>query len=168
MLDNSAMLRRINRLREEHQAISEHLKLVGDSLSDREALRSLRGARSDWVPSRPQILGKNLEKLQQTLSHLEEGLGNHFVFEEDNLPPLCGDLLMKAILVDHQEIRKKLDEAKSIVFTTKLDGISEGELTSLRSRIIEAVDNVLNVVGEHARKEQVVLEMMRAVLEDQS
>ena len=166
MLDNWAMLRRVTRLREEHQAISEHLKLVGDSVSDREALRSLRGAHTDWVPSRPEILGKKLEKLQQTLSLLEEGLRNHFAFEENNLPPLCGDLLMKAILVDHQEIRKKLDEAKSIVFSNKLDSLSEDELTSLESRTKEAVDNVLNVVEEHARKEQVVLEMMRAVLED--
>jgi len=168
MLDNWAMLRRVIRVVEEHQAISESLKLVGDSVTDGEALRSLRGARRDWVPGRLEILGKKLEKLQQTLSHLAEGLRNHFAFEEDNLPPLCGDLLMKAILIDHQKIRKKLDEAISIVFNTKLDSLSEEELTSLEPHIKEAVDNVLSVVGEHARKEQVVLEMMRAVLEDQS
>jgi len=157
LLDNWATLRRVIRVIEEHHSITESLKLVGDSVAEGEVLRSLRGAGSDWVPGQPEVLGKKLEKLQQTLSHLEEGLRNHFAFEENNLPPLCGDLLMKAILIDHRKIKKKLGEAKSIVFDAKPDSLSEEELVSLGSRIKEAVDNVLNAVEGHARKEQVIL-----------
>ena len=103
--------------------------------------------------------------MQQALRYLEDGLNNHFTFEEENLPILCGDLLMRAILIDHQEIRDKLHEATSIVSSANLEKLSEDELTPLDSRVKEAITNLLGAVEEHAKKEEVILEMMRRVLQ---
>ena len=40
----------VNRIIEWHQTIRGHVKLVGDSVNDWEALLALDKARPDWVP----------------------------------------------------------------------------------------------------------------------
>ncbi len=117
----------INRLIEQHQAIRGHLKLVGDSISDAEAVASLEATQDDWIPGRPGILAEKQKKLQQMLRSLDEGLKNHFAFEEEALPPLLGELFMRALILDHQQINKEIDEARSTVAATGLEGLSREE-----------------------------------------
>jgi hemerythrin len=120
MADNLAI---INRTIEEHHTISGHMKLVGDSISDLEALFSLQKARPDWILSSAETLSERQGKLQQTISALDEGLKNHFSFEEKLLPPLFGEFLMQALILEHRGIKKQIDEAKSLVVNTKLEGL---------------------------------------------
>ena len=96
----------INRVITEHQQIRGYVKLVGDSVTDREALSSLQQARSDWVPGRLDILTEKQKKLAQTISTLEAGLKNHFAYEEKYLPPILGELFTRALLIEHQEINE--------------------------------------------------------------
>ena len=92
MSDNLAIIERVIA---EHQAIRTHVKLVGDALNDQEALESLLKSHADLIPGRVEILSEEKDRLQQTVSSLEEGLNRHFDFEEKVLPPLFGELLMK-------------------------------------------------------------------------
>jgi hypothetical protein len=164
-LGDFANVRRINRVIDEHRVIRKHVKLVGDSVPDREALDKLRKTRTGWAPGQSDIPAENLEKLQQTLSFLDEGLKNHFAFEGKNLPPLCGDLLMRAILLEHEEIEKKIAEARSKVTSFTSEGLNEEELVSQGAQVQQMIGNLLHLIEEHAAREETVLKMMQRVLE---
>ncbi len=157
----------IKKIIEWHRTIREHVKLVGESVSDREALSALREARPDWIPGRLEILSRKRERLQQTISALNEGLRNHFAYEEQALPPLLGELFMRALILDHQEIRKEIGEAGLIVTEAKLEGLSREELLSKESDIQQVIDGMLQLVEEHAVREEVVLDMLRRALEEE-
>jgi len=164
MSDNLAVIKRVI---DEHHTIGRHIKLVGDSLTDKEALTALEKAHADWLPGRMEALSETRNKLQQALSALDEGLGNHFDFEEKMLPPLLGDLLMQALLLQHRAIREAIDEAKSTVAGAKLEGLSREDLIAEESRIQQRIGNLCRMVEEHASKEEVILKMVRSALEAQ-
>ena len=158
----------IRKVIEEHQTIREHVKLVGDSVSDREALTSLERARADWIPGRVEILAEGQMKLQKTLNSLDEGLNNHFAFEGRALPPLLGELLMRALVLEHREIMREINEAKSMVAEAKLEGLNREELLLKESRMQQMVNNICVLVDEHATKEEAILDMVKGALEDKS
>ena len=162
MADN---LKIVNKAVEEHHDIRGHVKLVGDSVSDLEALFALQKARSDWILSAPEALAEKRGELQQTISALDEGLRNHFSFEEKVFPPLFGELLMRALVFEHREINKQIDEAKSLVAKTKLEGLSQKELLSKKSQIQQKVESILQLVEEHAGREETILKMLKKALE---
>jgi len=163
MLDSLAI---INRVIEEHQAIRGHIKLVGDSIPDQEALTALEKARADFIPGRLEVLTEKQEKLQQTLNFLDEGLKNHFAFEDKALPPLLGELPMRGLLLEHREIKNKIDEAKSIVASTKLEGLSREELLSREAHIQQTITSICQLVEEHATREEAILDMVQRALEE--
>jgi len=163
MLDKLAI---INRVIAEHQTIGQHIKLVGDSVSDEEALKSLEGAHADWIPGRPQAVSEKQKRIQQTISTLDEGLKRHFAFEEKSLPPLLGELIMRSLILEHREIREEIDKAKSIVADTKLEGLSRNELLSEEANMQNMVARIRQLVGEHASREEAVLAMVQKALEE--
>jgi hypothetical protein len=162
MADN---LKIVDRVIKEHNTIREHVKLIGDSVSDLEALFSLQKARPDLILSSTEALSEKQDKLQQTISALDEGLKNHFSFEEKLLPPLFGEFLMQALILEHREIKKKIDETKSLVTNTKLEGLSQRELLSQKVQIQQKVEGILQLVEEHAGKEETILKMLKKALE---
>lgn len=155
----------INSVIEEHHTIRGHVKLVGEGVTDLEAFFSLQRARPDWILSSLETIAEKQARLQQTMSFLDEGLRNHFAVEEMELPPLLGELLTEALVLEHQEIRRKINEAKAIVSDTKLEGLSQKELLSKKSQIQEKIDNLLNVVEKHAADEETILKMLKRALE---
>lgn len=163
MLDNLAL---ISRLKDEHQSLRRHVKLVGDSISDQEALRSLKGERADWIPGRLDILAEKQKRLQQALSFLDEGLKNHFAFEEKVLPPLLGELFVRALILDHREIIKEIDEAKSKAANIKLEGLSREELVSEELSTQQLIASIRHLVEDHATREEVILEMVERALQE--
>ena len=163
MLDKLAI---INRVIAEHQTIGQHVKLVGDSVSDEEALKSLEGTRSDWIPGRLEAVSEKQKRLQQTMNALDEGLRRHFAFEEKALPPLLGELLIQSLILEHREIKEKIDEAKSTAADTKLEGLSRDELLSEEAHMQHIVANIGHLVEEHAAREEAVLAMVKRALEE--
>ena len=162
MADNLAI---INRAIEEHHNIRGHIKLVGDSISDLEALFGLQKARPDWILSSPEALPERQGRLLQTISSLDEGLKNHFSFEEKLFPPLFGELLMQALILEHRGIKKQIDEAESLVANTKLEGLSQKELLSKKAQIQQNVEGILQLVEEHAGREETIFKMLKKALE---
>ncbi len=158
----------INQVIGEHQKVREHVKLVGDSVTDREALSSLQRARTDWVPGRLEALAEKQKALEQGIKSLDEGLKHHFAFEEEALPPLLGELFMRALLIDHREILKKIDEAKRVVADAKLEGLGREELLTKESDIQQAINRMCQTIEEHATREEIILDMVqKALLEKQ-
>lgn len=162
MSDNLAI---VNRIIEEHHKIRGHTKLVGDSVSDLEALFTLQRARPDLILSSPEALLEKLGKLQQTISFLDEGLKNHFSFEEIYLPPLLGEVLMRALALEHQGIRRKINEARATVAETKPERLDQKELPSQKYRIQQAIEGILQVNEKHIQREETLLNMLKEALE---
>ncbi len=156
----SDFLSKINEIIEEHRTIGSSVKLVGDSLSDQEALASLKSVRSDWPPGRWELMSEKQRKLMQMMSLLEDGLRNHFSKEEDLLPALLGEFLMQSLLLEHQEISGKIDEVRLLATDSKLEGLTEAELEARDSEIKRKISGFSRLIEEHADKEELMLEMV--------
>jgi hemerythrin len=149
---------------DQHKAIREHTGFVGAALSDQEALTSLEKVRADWTPGRIEALSERHSRLQQVLSGLDEGIKKHFTFEEKALPTLLGDLLMRALWLEHREIEKEIDEARTIAADMPLEVSDREELLSNESRVQQRIGVVLQFIEDHATKEEMILEMVRRAL----
>jgi hypothetical protein len=156
----------IKRIKDEHLNIRRHLKLAGDSVADVEAMGTLEGARAEWVPGRPDVLAEKQKRLQQTLSFLDEGLRNHFALEENHLPSLTGDLFMRALILDHREIMKHVDDTRSMVDSMGVDRLTRDEVLSKESEIQQAIEHVRGLIEEHATREETLLYMLERALQE--
>ncbi len=165
MPDNLAV---INRVIQEHQRLQGNIKAVGDSVNDMEAVFSLQQVYSGWTLSSMEAIDEKQKQLQQTMSFLDEGLNSHFAFEERALPPLFGKLLMQALLFEHQEIRKEIGEAKSLIAGTRLVDLSQEKLLSQKSHIQQVISAISQLVEEHAAREETILNMMKKALEEKT
>ena len=157
----------INKVIEEHQRIRGHVKLVGESVPDREALAGLEKERAEWIPGRIGISDETKGKLNQAIAGLTEGLKNHFTFEGGALPSLLGEYFMQAILLDHAEIMKALKEGEAIVAKAEMEnGFSREELIARETQLQQMVGNICHLIEEHASREEVILDMLKRALED--
>jgi hypothetical protein len=149
----------------EHQSVRSNIKLIGDSVSDQEALNSLKSARSDWAPGQLELLAEKRKKLGQTVSSLDEGLKNHFTKEETVLPSFLGDFLMQALLLEHGEIKKAISEAKLAASGSSPENPSQAELASLDAQLQRVVGSLSRLIESHADKEDMMLEMVQRTLD---
>lgn len=156
----------ITRVISEHRAISGHVKLAGDTVNDIEALFTLHRTQSGWSQTSIAALTEKQEQLQQTINFLEQGLKNHFAFEEKALPALFGELLMKAILREHGEVAKQTETVKTVLASVKPEELEQRELLSKRAVIQQNINTLCQSVEEHAQHEEIILNMMKKTLEE--
>jgi hypothetical protein len=155
----------ITRIINEHRTIRDHLKLTGDAVTDQEALASLQESRAAFIPGRSEAVAETHLKLQQALSSLEEGLNNHFAFEETALPPLLGEKLTRALILEHRQINEAIQNTKNTVANTTLTGLERDVRLEQEARIHGIIDGVRTMVENHALREEAVLEMLKRALE---
>jgi hypothetical protein len=157
----------IDKIIEEHHKIRENIKLAGDSLNDIEASFLISKAYSGWTQSSATELAAKRDQLIQALSALEQGLAAHFGYEEKHLPPLFGELLTKALLHEHREVRRKIESAGKTVADIEINTDDSQQLLSRKTVVQESVNHLLQAVEEHAGHEETVLLMLRAGLESE-
>lgn len=155
----------INQTIAAHRVIRGHVKLVGDAIPDKEALFNLSLQSPNWLPGLRRLTEKQ-QKLQQTLSALDEGLQNHFTFEERYLPPLLGELLTRTLQLDHRKIKDGISNTKSLVSGTDLTALSPEEVISRQSLIHQRINDLREMIENHARTEEIVLKWLKRTLED--
>ncbi len=155
----------VTRVISEHHTMRKHTKLAGDTVSDIEALFALQGAQSGWSQTSIAALIEKRDQLLQTISFMEEGLKNHFDFEEKALPPLFGKLLMNAILHEHRKISGQVASAKTTLASIEVERLDERDLLSKKSAIQQSINSLHQTVEEHAQHEEVILTMIRKALE---
>ena len=163
MEDYQTMFRKII---EEHRALREQLGTAEESVSDRVAIDLLRRMRSDLTPGRAEILSEKMSSLQVVLGGLDKGLKSHFALESNYFPPFLGDLLMRALLLEHRGILERLNEARSTVTDVKVAGLSHEELQARDAQVKQAVNALSRAVGEHAAKEELLMGMLQKGFED--
>jgi hypothetical protein len=155
----------IDRVMYEHQYVRQHIKLVGESVSDLEALFSLQQAHAGWAQSSVEKLSSKKLQMQQVLSQVDKGLKSHFAYEEENLPPLFGEILMKALLFEHQEIRKQMETASSLANETNLEGLNQRDVLSKKTDLQIAINSLCQELERHATLEEQILRMLKKTLE---
>ena len=163
MKDNLELIKAII---DQHGAIRESAGSVGAMISDQDALAALEKARSDWTPGQFEALSEKRKRLQQLLNQIGEGIHRHFDFEEGALPPLLGDLLMHALRLEHTEIEREIDEAGTMITSMPLEGSDREELLAGESQIQQRIGVVLQLIEEHATREEAILGMIQRALED--
>ncbi|MDO8568702.1 MAG: hemerythrin domain-containing protein [Dehalococcoidales bacterium] len=161
MPDNLAI---INRVIQEHQRIRSGIQAVGQSMNDMEAVFSLQQAYAGWTTSSIEATLERQKHLQKVMELLEIGLNNHFAFEENALPPLLGEMLMQALIIEHKEIRRQIAQAK-VMLNTKLTDLPQEALLQQKLQIQQAINVMSQTSEEHAAREEIILNMMKKVLE---
>ena len=162
MPDTSAV---ITKVISEHHAIRGHIKLVGDTVNDIEALVTLERAHAEWTQSSITALIEKQNRMQQAMSLLEQGLKNHFAFEEDALLPLLSELLAKAIVHEHHGISRQIDGAKTMLANMKLERAEQRELLSQKSEAQGIINHLCQSVEEHTQHEETIMNMMKKALQ---
>ena len=168
MMDEFALLRRIIKILDEHENLRNHVKLFGDSLSDYEARGSVRKAQRNWQPVHSGDEAEELEHLRETFLVLESGLQNHFTLEEELLPPLLGEFLTRALLIEHGRIKEGIKKVKSSVTGMAVEGLSKEEFLSRDSELRELMEILRSLIDSHAQREDTILFMLKLVLEQKT
>jgi hemerythrin len=148
----------------EHHDIKESVKHAGQSLTDIDALFMLRQAYSAWSQSSKEEMVMRRSQMLQAVTTLENGLSRHFSYEEQYLPPLCGEPMMKAIIHEHRAIKKQMEHTKSFIAGFKLEGMGQPQLFATKNEIQDTINRLLQMVEEHSGHEETVLKMIRESL----
>jgi len=167
-MDEFALLRRIIKVLDEHENLRNHVKLVGDSLSDYEARGNVRKAQEDWEPVQSDDEAQEMERLRKTFLVLETGLQNHFTLEEELLPPLIGDFLTRALLIEHGRIKDGIKKVKSSITGMAEVGLTRGEFLSRDSELRQLMENLRSLIDSHAQREDSILFMLKIVLAEKT
>lgn len=160
-MDNLTLIKHII---EDHHKIGNNIKTIGGLLTDQEALNVLEKAYREWIPGRPDDSLKKPERLLATINRLKDSLEKHFIFEEKALPSMLGDLLMKALISQHNEIIREIDRALTMVSNTNVEGLRRDELLSRETRIQQAIGALCKTIEDHAQKEELILDMLHSSL----
>lgn len=155
----------ITKALQEHHDIRNNVKLAGDSVNDIGALITLQQAQSGWTQSSGEALMAKQNQMQQAINFLADGLKTHFAFEEKAFPPLFGKLLMKALIFEHQEIGRQIDNAGTMLASIKLEGLRQSELLSKKLLIQQSISTLGQRIEEHASHEEIILRMIKHALE---
>lgn len=163
MTDNLGIIRHII---EFHHTLRNQVQQVNGSISDLEALFRLQREFAGWSQTSLDKLSERKGKLEQALSVLDKGINMHFQYEEENLPPVFGEIMMKGLLFEHDLIRKEVQDVKGIVVNTHLEGVSRDQIVLHKSRLQVAINSLAQHIENHASREEIVLDMAREGLEN--
>jgi len=154
-----------NKIKEEHVNIRKNIKLVGDTVADPEALSLLRKLHTEWSSGGKELMLERQNKLRQTFATLDEGLQNHFALEAQYLPQFIGELLVKALTLEHREIEEQIETAKSMSFNMESEDLNHD--TILReAHVHQIIDDVYLQIEKHIDKEEILLSMLEMGLRD--
>jgi hypothetical protein len=158
-------LKVIEKAIEEHHHIRAGLKHAGDSVTDIEAMFTLHKEYARWSQSSVKELKEKQGELLKAIGMLEQGLKRHFGFEEESLPPLMGEVLMKTLTQEHGEIAGLLDKAKDSLREGTLEGLNQREMLLKKAEIQANIRQIIETVEEHASHEETILLMIKKALE---
>ena len=75
---------------------------------------------------------------------------------------------MRALFLDHQDIRERVGKAKQEVGDFNLERLSRDELMAAQSNIQQVISGLTYLIEEHAHREEVILDMLQKVLKEKA
>jgi hemerythrin len=156
----------IDRVIAEHHKIRETIRLAGESLNDVESSLMLTRSLSGWTQAAAADLAARKDNLIQTISALRQGLNTHFGYEEKYLPPLFGEYLMKALIYEHDKVRRQIESAQKTVNEVVVDEADREALFQHKAVIQDNISRLLQAIEDHAGHEEIILEMIKSGMVD--
>ncbi|MBI4329671.1 MAG: hemerythrin domain-containing protein [Chloroflexi bacterium] len=155
----------ISEILAQHQSLRSQVIGVGEATNDLEAVFALQRAHAGWAQSPPEALDERRKLLGKSLDSLNAGLAKHFGFEERFLPPLFGDVLMKALVLEHRQVSEEIGKTRALVSGGGLEGLSPADVLAWKSRLQQETAGLCHRIEEHASHEELVLRMIKRALE---
>ena len=152
----------IDRVIAEHQ-INVVLGDVRKSMGEFDALLSLQEIQSQCNQTSMDQLISQKKQVLEALSLVQNRLDNHHYFEENALRPLFGELFMKALILEHSEIRRDIEEIILIINDCMLEGFTQADLQERKTILQERISNLCLTLEQHANLEEQMLQMLRKV-----
>ncbi len=149
---------------DEHRMIRDNVKLIGDTVSDSEAVTLLNETHTNLNPQQMDAVSHSHQELQGAINLLDQGLKNHFTVEDKTLPALLGELLMEALRIEHNDIISLVNEAKAAITNFNLEGLNREEMLYKEFNLQKVINNLTKQVEQHAAKEDTMLDMMKRAI----
>jgi hypothetical protein len=145
----------IESLMNEHSAIRGHMELVHELIKEWDKLLESREAVLK-SPDKMRTVTAKRRSLVQAMGYLEEGLKNHHQHEDNVMPPLVGDLLWRAIRLEHTEMLEQLDKIDSLLLNSGIESfVEKGE------EIMQSIAGMVRVISSHSVREDGMLYFLR-------
>ncbi len=155
----------IKQIREAHQVIVTNLTATGSALSDRSALLGLGRQQAAWTPGSFGDMEAGRQRLLDVFDRLKQGLDGHFKLEERAFPPLFGELMMRGLLAEHNDIRSELTQARDLIRQMDFSGLSHEAATQRQSDVQQALGALAMLIQDHATSEEAVLDLLQRGVE---
>lgn len=149
----------IESLMNEHSAIRGQMELVRVLTQEWDKLL----APQENVLKSAEKLSTVAEKrrsLTQAVGYLEDGLKHHHSHEEAVMPPLSGDLIWKAIQLEHGEMLESLDRIDNLLLNSDIESFIEKG-----SEITHFIDNLVRMISSHSIREDAIFYFLRKLPE---
>ena len=159
-------IERVKHIIEEHTAIRERSKVVGDEINDLEALKDLKLLRDSFSGTEEIVLADKLKELKQAMSYFIDSLRKHFDDEEKLFPGILGEPLTRALTHEHSQITEGITSLIAVGDHAGLDQISQQRSPAIVMYIFQRINALRKLVEEHALKEDVVLQMLLVGLQE--
>lgn len=159
-------IEQVKHIIEEHTAIRGRSKVVGDEINDLEALEDLKLLRDSFSGTDEIVLADKLKVLKQSMRHFIESLRKHFDDEEQLFPGILGEPLARTLKHEHQQIMEDITSIIAIGDNKGLDQISKQRSPAIVMHIFQRINALRKMVEEHAIREDTVLQMLLAGLQE--
>lgn len=154
----------IRRAIAEHRRVRSDVSSMGGAVNDLEAAFSLQKAHAAWAQSSVDSLLENMGKVKLTVETLTEGLKRHFSFEEQYLPPVFGETMMKALMYEHNQVWSRVSDCQTVL-GTDLKGMPQEGLLAHRSALEQKISELTQTLEGHTSREETVFGMIEKALE---
>ena len=153
----------INQIIAEHQANVLTLR-DRNSIGEFDALLALQGIQFKCKQAAVKELINRKRQLIDTIRLVQIRLSNHYFFEEIALRQLFGDVFMKAIILQHSEIRQQIDKVMLLINDCLSEELSQDELAGTKSLLQDAISNLCTALVRHANLEEQMLRNLKDVV----
>jgi hypothetical protein len=144
----------INIVIHEHEVIYASVNSVRNSNED--LARTFDEAqKSGWIQHNIFLLSDKLQLIKDKLTDLEAGFRLHYQLDEDALPSVVGDLMLRAIKIDHKEMLRQFDEIHIL-----LTGMSAPKIKESGTIVVKKVDTLCQTIETHIRREASMLQLL--------
>ena len=159
-------IEKVKHIIEEHTVIREHATVVRDEINDLEALEEFEILRDSFSGIDETVSANKLKELKETMNYFIDVLSKHFDYEEKLFPGILGEPLTRALTQEHRQIREFITSLIAIGDNSGLDQISKQRSPAIVMHIFQRISALRKMVEEHALREDVVLQMLLAGLQE--
>ncbi len=154
----------IHEVQAQHRLIRENIEHVEEAMSDLEMLFSLQRSHASWSQSSVTELPARQEKLSQNIATLESGMKKHFDFEEKSLPPIFGEVLVRALVLVHHKIGERIRVIRENCLTVEFAQLPQEGRLAKKSELTGLISGTAHAIQNHASDEEVILKLAEEAL----